>query len=512
MRLLHRSAGLLLGALLAFPIACSSNAPAPTDKGVADLAVPPDLGVDVGADQSAPDLGPDSAPPDLEADSGGALALSAGAASVDITPAIGVPLGGFGGAPRRVFDLATIPAHVAAIFGNCYDPSPGNVAALFAPSTGKHDPLTAKSLVLDNGQTKAAIIKVDAIGLSRTMRTDVEAVAVTLGIPKENLLIVATHTHSGTGAVSDELMWQMIAMDCFHAQTYQTLLKGITDSLKQANAELKPAKLGVGTVDEKTVSQNRADMPGIYDPQLGVFKVVDAASGAPIAALLNFAIHGTCLGASNMEYSADVMGYTERALETRLGGGVAIFMNGAEGDVSPSKGGHAGAQAIGDTLSLAADTLWKTLPVERELSIAGTLSMVQMPAPQVSACLPLFGDGKSLCDYLGSSISLPIAQWLHTSLPFGALRLGDVVFAAVPGEAVTQVGWAIKDKGKALGFRYTFVAGLANEHMGYIATNAMMLAGTSYESQSTLYGPNTDSVVINAADAALKKVVPPPQP
>ncbi len=495
--------------------ACSSETKKSTeDSGALEAGV--DAGADLATDHALPDRGADTSA-DLLTDRRAAegpmpLELTAGAASAEITPPIGAPLGGYGGAPRRVFDLVTIPAHLAAIIGNCYDPTPGTIASLFAPSTGKHDPITAKALVLDNGATKAAIVKIDAVGVSRGLRADVEKAAQALGIPKQNLIVAATHTHSGPGAVSNETLWQLIALDCLHQGTYDMVLKGITDALKAADLARKPAAFGVGSTTQKGVSKNRANQPTV-DEELGLLKIVDATTQAPIAAVMNFAIHGTCLGASNMEFSADVMGYAERELEKKLGKGVVVFTNGAEGDVTPAQGGFAGAASIGGTLATTSETLWKTIATKRELEIAGSLAFKQMPTPTISGCLPLFGDGKSLCDYLGP-IQLPIANWLASDLPFGALRLGNVALATVPGEPVTAIGFSIKNKGKALGYAHTFVVGLANEHMGYIATKAMVQANVEYEAQMTLYGENTGQIVINAAEQHLKAVLPatPPSP
>lgn len=43
-------------------------------------------------------------------------------------------------------------------------------------------------------------------------------------------------------------------------------------------------------------------------------------------------------------------GYAERYLEEQLPGVIALFFNGAEGDVAPTMGGHDGALMNGETL------------------------------------------------------------------------------------------------------------------------------------------------------------------
>jgi hypothetical protein len=426
-------------------------------------------------------------------------------AAVDLTPATsaGVPLAGYGGEPRRKFDWVTIPANIAAALGNCYDPVPGGASSLFEPAQGVNDPIMARALVLDNGDTKAAIVKIDTIGVTRSLRDDVEAEAAKLGIPRQNLIVAGAHTHSGPGAAASHPLFQLIATDCFNAPTYQAILGKIVAALKQADASLRPAAIGVDSTSEQRVSKNRANKPGVLDTELGLIKIVDSG-GATIGAVMSFAVHGTCLGASNMLFSADVIGADERALEKLLGG-VAIFLNGAEGDVAPTQGGFDGAATLGGYLAESTHKLWPAVATQPWVEIAGSFTDVSMPKASYRGCLPL-QDGKTLCDYI-PGLTLPIDQWMQKVLPFAALRLGDVVLATVPGEPTTTLGQQIKAAGKTRGFRRTYVVGLANDHMSY-ATTPEEYNTEEYEAQSTLYGPTTGTIVVGAATKAIDAVRP----
>jgi hypothetical protein len=504
-----RSVRAALVVALVLPAACNSSTGAPTD-----LAPPAgDTARDRGAIDQPPVDGP-LAPRDSGAQDGPRpdsekKQLKAGVAAVDITPptSAGVPLAGFGGDPRRKFTLASIAPHLAAALGNCYDPTPGTVASLFEPSTGKNDPIMARALVIDNGDTRAAIVKLDAIGITRQLRDDIEHEAGKLGVPRQNLIVAATHSHSGPGAVGNHVLFQLIAADCYDTVTYQAMLAGVLSALKQAAAALKPAAIGIDSTTETRVSQNRMGKPSVLDTELGVIKIVDAAGGGPIAAVINFSVHGTCLGASNMLFSADVMGFAERALEKLLGGGVALFLNGAEGDVAPTKGGFAGAATLGDYLAESTHKLWGALATKPWLEIAGSFDDVPMPKATYRGCLPLFGAGQTLCDFI-PGLTLPIDAWMQKVLPFAALRLGDVAFATVPGEPTTTLGLEIKAAGKARGFRRTYVVGLANDHMSYATTPEEYDKSDEYEAQSTLYGRNTGTIVVSSATKELDAVKP----
>ncbi|GIW73203.1 MAG: hypothetical protein KatS3mg102_2745 [Planctomycetota bacterium] len=432
--------------------------------------------------------------------------LRAGAAVVDITPGTGAPLAGYGGDPRRLLDARTIPLNLLAIAGVCFDPDPSDAAVLFQPARGVHDPITARALVLERGGRRLALIKLDTVGVSGKLRRDLEAIAAGLGIAPADLMVTATHTHSGPGAVADERLWQIVAVDCFHEATYRGMLQGCERALLQAVAALAPAELGAGVAQEHRASRNRSGRPGVVDPELGLIKVVARQGGAPIAAVLNFAVHGTALGPDNLLFSADVMGYAERELEARLGGGVALFVNGAEGDVAPAAGGYSGAQAVGTLLAETAAALWPAIATSTSPELRTAYELVPMPAPSYNVgCLPIPGAGTDACNFLPGVVLPLLPEWLPRQLPFQAWRLGEVAIATVPGEPITEIGLAIKQQGAALGFAHTFVAGLANDHMGYVTTLAEYVRA-DYEGRSTLYGPQTGQLVIDAAARQLAGV------
>ena len=66
--------------------------------------------------------------------------------------------------------------------------------------TGVRDPLRAGVLVLDDGQTKAAIVTLDTIAaydeMVKLARQRIEKEA---GIPAANIMVAASHNHSGPG-------------------------------------------------------------------------------------------------------------------------------------------------------------------------------------------------------------------------------------------------------------------------------------------------------------------------
>ena len=107
-------------------------------------------------------------------------------------------------------------------------------------ATKIHDELYARCLVLDDGQTKLAIVVVDNCILPRDVLDRAKALAEkAASIPAAHILISATHCHSGPAAMD-------IAM-CKADPEYQAFLaRRIADGIGRAKANLAPAEIGWG--------------------------------------------------------------------------------------------------------------------------------------------------------------------------------------------------------------------------------------------------------------------------
>src|SRR6185295_7116663 len=94
---------------------------------------------------------------------------------------------------------------------------------------GVLDHLYARAIVLDSGGTSAALISLDAGGVSEQIWQQVSRqVESELAIPAKNVLITATHTHSAPN------------------QQAARLVPKIVESVKQAKQRLAAARIGYG--------------------------------------------------------------------------------------------------------------------------------------------------------------------------------------------------------------------------------------------------------------------------
>ena len=216
--------------------------------------------------------------------------LKAGAAKVDVTPA-----------------LSELPKNYEGIFDHLY----------------------SRAIVLESGARTAALITVDAGAVPDPIwRAVTGQVEKELGIPAKNVLLTATHTHS-------------VPM-----QPTPNYAQKIVESVKIAKQRLAPARIGYGTgVSYLNVNRNILDpktkrwwegpnYDGISDKTVAVVKI-ESLTGEPIAVYYNYAMHAVTVGQLD-QVSADYPGTTSKYIEDSLDDKiVAVFSNGAAGDQNP---------------------------------------------------------------------------------------------------------------------------------------------------------------------------------
>lgn len=113
------------------------------------------------------------------------------------------------------------------------------------PSTHVHDDLHARCLVLDDGKTRLAIVVCDLLGFHRRISEEArQLVASRAKIPRENVLICATHTHSASSALGDRSKPQKELNDY-----QQFVARRIADGVTRAANELRPAELAFGSAE-----------------------------------------------------------------------------------------------------------------------------------------------------------------------------------------------------------------------------------------------------------------------
>ncbi|MCD4699184.1 MAG: hypothetical protein K8R91_01245 [Phycisphaerae bacterium] len=364
-------------------------------------------------------------------------------------------------------------------------PVGGRLIGFFArvkPSTGAHDPIMARAVMLDNGNSKAVIISCDLLGFEVPVAGEIRnRIGKACGIDASNVLLACTHTHSGPDSLASEVAWMA------------DVKAKIVDMVSGLVPALKPARLSHGLTTVTGIGYNRESDQHPIDESLGVIGI-GGADGQTIATIINYATHAVLLGPENLEYSSDFPGEVCRHV-ARLRGGVGIYLQGACGDVDPvvyrdrgwGKGTFDDADETGRKLAEAAVAALADVPVESEVKIHADAKVVDVPldAPptqeeldEVAAEAKAQADsddevnrrvGKAVLNWVGR-----IGQAIETGtvpviLPveISALAINDLRLVGVPFEVFTDIGLDIKNGTKPL---ETFFVGYANGYCGYYPT------------------------------------------
>jgi neutral ceramidase len=231
--------------------------------------------------------------------------LRAGAAKVDITPditKIRIQLGGYN-------------------------------ARLNMPPTGVHDPIYARALALEVGEQSAVLVALDHLLIPWSLTRNVLQAA---GLQSPQLFISASHTHCAPDSMglNERMRFPLPGVGTFLPEFLAFTTERVVQTIRQARQRMRPATLAITAAELPNLNRNRRGRR-LLDRTMTVARL-DDSRGKPFAAVVVFAAHPTIYPHTMMQVSAEFPGVVQTTLERALGrGAVALYLNGALGDVSP---------------------------------------------------------------------------------------------------------------------------------------------------------------------------------
>ncbi|AKQ69487.1 Alkaline ceramidase [Myxococcus hansupus] len=233
----------------------------------------------------------------------------------------------------------------------------------------------------------------------------------------DNVLLSATHTHSGPGGYSHYTFYNLTTLG-FSPQNFEAIVSGIVASIVRAHERLSEGTLRVSSGELLGASRNRSPEAYLLNPaeeRARYARDVDTRmtllrltreDGTDLGFIDWFAVHATSMGNDNTLISGDNKGLASYLSEQSHGDGfVAAFANANEGDVTPNilggtNGG--GANDFEDTSISArkqydfAAKLWAEAATPLKGGVDYRHSYVKMDAVDVA---PSFADGtpRSTC-------------------------------------------------------------------------------------------------------------------
>ncbi len=377
--------------------------------------------------------------------------LYAGVGRTDLTPPLGAELQGYGWFLSRAAE-------------------------------GVNDAVQATALVIESDSQRAAIITCDLVGVPGWLTQTVRATAEQeLGIPPENLLISATHTHHGP-AVQD-----VNGCGEVHGGYLTTLPSRVIAALRSAAQQLEPVRLYRGVTQAPGVALNRVyGDEGPVDDRLWV-AALRRLDSSPFAVLANFNCHAVTRSVWPALVSRDWPGVCSDQVEKALPGAHFLFLQGALGDINPVRmykqspnsttwTGDQIAHAVtgvldkleespSDDIHGALDTARLPLKVQSEAEVRAELADSLKPRDKPTAEEYHEACKKRLwaCGKL-EALRQPDPDILPASIQ--ALRIGDLLLLGEPFELYTCFAVAARERSL---LPHTWVVGCANDLLGYVA-------------------------------------------
>jgi hypothetical protein len=419
--------------------------------------------------------------------------VRAGFAATEITPSIGSPMSGY---PDVRLDLDWTP-----------DAMRGYVGRRRQVSEGVHDPLLATAAAFEVDGVRLVLLGLDTLAVTSAFT---EAVRDALDVPRERVLIAASHTHGGPDLFA---WWEG---DPSAAPVDATVERTVA-AAERALQRLEPAELAWGEASLEHVSVNRRDEArGPIDPTVAVLRATSARRGDSLGQVVGFACHPVTLDYANLLFTADWVGAMRGALAALYSGSTTVFVNGAAGNLNPRRfpfeerlniympqtaenypvywGGFADAARIGRSVAAAAAIAWERAVPLAPAPPAGRLAEVRLPLKQ-GAELTQYLDFMAFADDYRASLSgdaLPSEVQLVT---LGPLRL-----LGLPGEVFTEIGLELR---VAAGEGPLLLAGYANDDVRYVMTDDAYVHG-QYETVGTPLAVGSADVLRKAATALLR--------
>lgn len=377
-------------------------------------------------------------------------------------------------------------------------------------STSVADDLTAIAFYFESEGTKALWISVTVCLLNTEMHNDIRRdISNETGVPFENIIISATHTHSGPNT-SGEYGWGDVDREYCDSIYIPALLK-VSKAAMTSPVEVEMG-IGVGNSD---IGVNRREFfedgktylgqnPwGCYNPQMTVIAFRDKEHN-PVANMVHYGMHGTCAG-SNYEISRDWSGVMCDMLE-KDSKALTAFVTGPEGDVGPrlSNGRTTGNRdityvyEIGNKAALDAVNIYKSIRVYNK-SPRLTVAQTDMSIPLAKRydkkfaedmlkryegkTVNLEGRMRAFFEKVIESYSSDFEEKETIEVPHNFLVLGDLAIVSFPYEMFSEIGMRIA---KFSPFPYTISLACTNGSESYFVTETEICRG-GYEINSFLY-------------------------
>ena len=409
-------------------------------------------------------------------------------------------------------------------------------------STGVLDDLYSTAVVLDDGSTKVALVGNDLIYMEASLASVIrERIAEQTDIPGDNVLLNASHTHSGPSI-------SVLSPDPVDLEYREWVIQRIADTVARANAALEPASLAIGEAEglfainrRKVVDGTSSMLPNYEDTVDNRARVVrvDRLDGSVLAIVFSTACHGTGFDYRGIpviggDYISPAKDEIERSFATE-GAPIAVFLTGCGGNIRPrvlTPDGdrfHPCTAAEIQALGRGAGAVAVRAARESHMAVGYPISVAREQLPLPFQEPPTIEELREFrlnsgrnrwnawADYLIEQLENGEQLPTTVDMEVQVLRLGGVCIVAMGGEVFVEIGLAIEralqESHKA---QMALTLGYSNSEVGYVCTASSYPEGGSEPADffrwfwyPAPFQPETEQYVVRRALALADQVFQP---
>lgn len=412
-----------------------------------------------------------------------------------------------------------------------------------------NDSLYIKTILINDGYTKLALITIDTQGVPQFIVDNINIKIKQIESIKDYKTIVsATHTHSGIIIHGSPLQFGNKKLTSYQ----QLIIDGVVKSILDAHAELEPIEIGWGKFDaeehvfnrrwlmktkqinpfgiEEQVKMNPSfqnkdllEPAGPTDPTITFLGIRLKNTGKPLAIYSNYSLHYVG-GTAPKNISADYYGFFDLYVNELLNNGKfnpnfnALMTNGTSGDINNNDYSQANP-------NLPPYQKMKEVALDIAKSLVHTYSSIKfydkvnLNYQEEYLTLKIRNSNQELKEKMllidnndkknvlfhpqekNYVIRVKVLERDYPSeisIPLQVVTIGKLQFSTIPFEVFAETGLELKSKIKS---KYYFTVGLASGHWGYLPTPAQHEKG-GYETWITV-----SRVEKNSSDKIVNKIV-----
>ena len=382
-----------------------------------------------------------------------------GAASVEITPPPGVPLGGYSAREPKA-------------------------------NKGMRDPVFVKAISLSNGAVTVTLVSADIL---LPMPQLVRAVVEETGLPRETVYFMATHTHSGPGGY-DQGFLNQFALGDFDAAYFSQLKDALAWAIRDSRSVMQPVTLKY--IEQRPAHRAlRGLIRNSFNPDEGspgvlhVLQLLPHGSDAPLASLIGYDAHPTLLGKDNLKISGDYPGQLQWLLENEWGG-VVMFAAGAMGGAKPGPKSAWDGLNVDSRIGLMAERIGEAYALLVEDPAAGrnTATWQSGHGPIGTLLLPVYLPSPTLHVTEKLRLSPFLGRLIHGPETYlQALKIGPLLLLGYPADYSIELARRIEQEVSGMGL-HAWATGFNGDYIGYLMPLDRSVTPRYETREASLYG------------------------